>query len=107
VSAPDLRSITLITYPSVGNEVIQALHRGGINTASFHRARGSSIGDPVARGGVPVQHEQDVVTVVVSSEIADEIFQFLFQLFGSKEDRPGFLYMAKLSRSSDFKLPKI
>jgi hypothetical protein len=96
----NLFEITLITHPGVGNQAVEALHRAGIQTANFHRARGSSIGESV-------QHEQDVVSVIVRGDVADEIFEFLFTTFGNRETQPGFLYMAKLGKATEYRLPEI
>ena len=105
--ATELHTITLIANPPAGARVIHALHRGGIDTAGVYRARGSSVGDPLDRRGVPLQQEKEIVTVVVGGDIVDEIFQLMFQLSSLEERSAPFLYVAKLGRASKYVLPEL
>jgi hypothetical protein len=106
-SGQELRSITLITTPAAAGRVIQGLHDEGIDTAAAQRARGSAIGDPVDRSGLPLQQEKEIISVVVPAEMADDIFQLLFRLSSLEDPRGGFLYMAKLGKASQYRLPEI
>lgn len=103
----DMRQITCILYKGGGLQVLEALHKRGVNAASLHHARGSAIGDPAGRNGIPEIFEKEILTVVVSAEEADEIFDFVFE--AAKIDRPhgGFLYMERLQLSVPFVLPSV
>lgn len=105
--ASALHSITLIANPPAGSRVISALNRGGISTAGIYRARGSSVGDPLDKRRVPLQQEKEIVTVLVAGDIAEEIFQLMFQLSSLEERSAPFIYMARLGRASKFLLPDL
>lgn len=99
--------ITCILYHKGGTEVLRALHKRGINSVSLHQARGSAIGDPVGRDGLPVSFEKDILTVIVPAEIADEIFEFIFDTAAIDRPYGGFLYMGFLHRSSEYCLENL
>jgi hypothetical protein len=57
--------------------------------------------------GLPVSFEKDILTVIVPSEIADEIFEFIFTTAGIDRPYGGFLYMGTLHRSSEYVLESL
>jgi len=97
-----MKFITCILYHKGGTEVLRALHKRGINSVALHQARGSAVGDPVGHDGLPVSFEKDILTVIVPSEIADEIFELIFTTAGIDRPYGGFLYMGTLHRSSEY-----
>jgi hypothetical protein len=105
VTSGEQRIITLVIYAGGGRKVLEALYGRGIRTASLQSARGSSVGDPIRRRGLPVQYEKDVVSVVVPVASADEVFHFLFDAGGVDRPHGGFLYMARLGRTTEYRLP--
>ncbi|MBN2301655.1 MAG: hypothetical protein JXN60_03965 [Lentisphaerae bacterium] len=96
--------ITCIVTTGNGIKLIKALHAKKIISTAFHHARGSSIGDPVDRKGIPLQQEREIVTVIVPSEIADEIFEFLYDTVDMNRRNNGFIYMGSLNRCSAYQL---
>jgi nitrogen regulatory protein PII len=102
-----MKSITLVTYPGGGMKVARALQARGIATVSVHRARGSAVGDPAGQRGFPNQFEKDMLTVIVDDSIADEVFELVFEAADVNRPYGGFVYMAKLGRGSEYRLPEI
>jgi hypothetical protein len=99
--------ITCVLYRGGGIEVLKALRKRGIDTANLHHARGSAIGDPADRTGLPASFAKEIVTVTVDADRADELFEFIFDT--AQIDRPhgGFLYMQKIRHLSPYALPNV
>jgi len=99
--------ITCILYRGCGIELLDALHKRGINRTAMCRARGFAIGDPVEKRGLPAFFEKEIMYVLVPADTADEIFEFVFE--NAKIDRPygGLLYMEKVSKASPYVLMNI
>jgi nitrogen regulatory protein PII len=96
--------ITCVLYRKGGLAVLDALRKRGIESAALWHARGSAIGDPVGKNGLPVSFEKEIVVVAVPAQDADEIFEFIFET--AEIDRPygGLLYMEPLRRATSFVL---
>lgn len=103
----DSRLITCILPKGAGIPLLESLHNYGLTTANFYYSRGSDVGDPIDRSGMPIQTQKEIVTVVVSGKNADEMFEFVID--HGRIDRPngGFVYMAELRKSVPFVLPEI
>lgn len=103
----EVKLITAILYRGGGSKVLKALHGRGINTASMNHARGSSIGDPAGKNGIPVSFEKEIVTVVVPAGEADEVFEMIFHEADLNRPHGGLLYMEDLKRSVPYVLPDL
>ncbi len=57
-------------------------------------------------GGKRGRLEVDIITIVVESDRADEIFDFIHDKARIGEYHSGFMYQGKLTRSTVFTLPK-
>ncbi len=75
----------------------------GVIMADVHSARGFSGSD--ARG-VFNRMERDVLSAVVPSHRAEEIFQWLLEEAEVTTQRGRFLYMARLQGATPFRLPE-
>jgi len=102
----EFKSITLITAPGKGLPLVEELYKRNLPMVDLHHARGSHIGAPVRRNGMPVETEQEIVTCVVDAGQADEVFAQIFELGGVDQPDGGFMYMQSLTRSTQLKLPK-
>ena len=104
---PDAKVITCVLYKGGGFKLIEALRKRGLTRANLHHARGSAIGDPVRKNGLPRQFEKEIVTVVTPAAQADELFEFLYHEADIKSPRGGFLYMRKAVHATPFLLPDL
>ena len=97
-----MKLVTCILYQGGGLDVLKYLHKLGINKTALYHARGSGIGDPVAKNGLPHSFEKEILTIIVEDSEADNIFDMVFEI--AKIDRPygGFLYMEKLGRVTPY-----
>lgn len=90
--------ITCILPEGEGHSLLEKLKsQKNVVTASLHHARGSGLAGAKKRKGFITEIKKDMVTVAVSSDIADDIFTFIF--FEANLNRPhvGIVYMEKLS----------
>jgi hypothetical protein len=101
---PGAKLITCVLYHGGGLEVQKHLHKNGINRTALYHARGSAIGDPVDRKGLPPSFEKEILLIAVNEKEADGIFDMIFDI--ARIDRPhgAFIYMEKLKRITGYSL---
>lgn len=103
-SAGPMKVITGALYHGAGLKVLKVLHERGVNAAGVQTARGSTIGDPAGRSGLPTQFEKDLLTVVVPAAQADAILELVFEAADIDRTHGAFLYVADLGRSTPYVL---
>lgn len=99
--------ITCILPKGICINVIKSLkEEKGVITANINTARGLGKLTPLAYRGVGEQSEKEILTVAVASEIADEVFEYIFD--EARIDRPhgGLIYMSSLDSISAYSLPE-
>ena len=102
----DIKRITCFLPKGVGVHLVELLHdEKNIDSTSVHTGRGlptvASLND--YRDWI----EQDVLTVLVETERADEIFAFIF--FKGELNKPGggFIYQTSLTKASRDSIPSM
>jgi len=99
--------ITCILPKGICINVIKSLkEEKGVITANINTARGLGKLTPLAYRGVGEQSEKEILTVAVASEIADEVFEYIYD--EARIDRPhgGLIYMSSLDSVSAYSLPE-
>ena len=79
----------------------------GIHTGHFHYGRGVGRDSHIRDRGIGEQQEREIFEVVVTPEIAEDIFAFMFDQAKMDEPHGGMLYMASLPRSTVITMPDI
>ena len=79
----------------------------GIITANVNTARGMGKLTPNAYRGVGEQTEKEILDVVIESERADEIFEFIYETAEINRPHGGIIYMSALQQASAYSLPEI
>lgn len=100
----DIKCITCFLPKGTGIRIVEMLHaEKKIDSTNVHTGRGLRTVESVKDYGAWT--EQDVLTVVVDAERADEIFAFIF--FQGELNKPGggFIYQTSLIKSSHYELP--
>ena len=100
--------ITCILPHGIALDVLHKLKdEKGIIEASVNTARGMGKLTPLAHRGVGEQTEKDIINVVVPSERADELFEYIFH--EARIDRPhgGIIFMEALEQATQFVLPEV
>lgn len=91
--------ITCILPKGKATNILSLLHEEKkIDSANMYSGRG---------GGRRGRLEVDVLTVVVSEERADEIFEYIYLNAEVGNFHGGFMYQAKLNKTTPFTLPQI
>ncbi|MCB0351456.1 MAG: hypothetical protein KDD38_09750 [Bdellovibrionales bacterium] len=98
------KSITLITSPGKGLPLIEELHKRKHQMLDLNHARGSYIGAPIKKNGLPVETEQEIITCIISADKADDVFADIFELAEVNKPGGGFMYMQDLKRSTQMVL---
>ncbi|MBI4178507.1 hypothetical protein HY522_03665 [bacterium] len=101
----DTRLITCILPRGSGKPLLEAIHQRGATSGNLYFARGSNIGDPLGKSGIPPQVEKEIVTVLVGKKEAGEMFDFVIDAGQISRDGGGFVYMGELRKSVPFVLP--
>lgn len=90
------------------HEVIKKLkEEKNILTAYVNTARGMGKLTPGANRGVGEQTEKEILDVIVDEIIADEIFEYIYEV--AEIDRPhgGIIYMTKVQQTTPYVLPDL
>ena len=103
----DATLITAVVQTGYGEIITDALLEVGIQGASVHSAMGTGIRERLGALGVAVDAERDIVTVIVSSDEVDRLFERVY--FAAKLDTPGmgFMYATPLVQAATYVPPTI
>ena len=100
--------ITCILPKGVAVCVIEKLRDTyGLISANIKSARGVGKITPLAYRGVGGQSEKEILTVVVPTESADELFEFIYETAEINRPHGGLIYMNALSMATIFTLPEL
>jgi len=98
----DVALITCIVQRGVGDVIVKAAREAGAQGATVYFARGTGIRERLGILGVAVEVEKEVVSVVVSSDQVDRIFERMY--LAGKLDTPGmgFMYITPLEKAATY-----
>ncbi len=100
--------ITCLLPKGVALGIVKALkEEKGIFKANINSARGLGKITPLAYRGVGEQSENEILTVVVEYQLADEIFEFIYEEADINRPHGGMMYQCDLQKSSPFILPEL
>lgn len=98
------KSITLITTPGRALPLMELLHKAGHTMLDIKHARGSFIGGKSLKNGTPIEIEQEILTCVTESQIADEVFAKIYDWAEVHQPNGGFMFMQDLKMSTKLSL---
>jgi len=81
------------------------LKEKGITAMSMHHARGAGRSGQT-RQGIGHYLENNILTIAVSEDEADDIFNYIFTEAGINADHRGLIFMEKLARLTPYILPE-
>ncbi|MBT4161444.1 MAG: hypothetical protein HOC70_14355 [Gammaproteobacteria bacterium] len=79
----------------------------GIQCGNFHFGRGIGRDSHIRERGIGEQQEREIFEVVVSEDMADEIFEYIFFKAEMSEPHGGMIYMTDVPRSTVMTLPEL
>ena len=100
--------ITAILPKGVSLDVIKKLkEEKNISTANVNYARGTGKLTPLKYRDDVVEREKEILTVIVSKENCDEIFEYVYNMADIDKPHGGVMYMYSLGKSTEYSLPDI
>lgn len=100
------KRITCFLPKGTGVKMVEILHsEKNISSTNVHSGRGQKTAESGKEYGA--WNEQDILTVIIDENRAEEIFEYIF--FQGKLNKPGggFIFQSDLNRATSFKLPDI
>jgi nitrogen regulatory protein PII len=100
--------ITCILPKGIALDVIKLLkEQYDIVSANINNARGVGKITPLIYRGIGAQSEKEILTVVVKEDIADELFEFIYNEANINRPHGGLMFMNKLSKASIYRMPEV
>jgi len=98
----DVSLITCIVQRGLADEIVKAARQAGAQGATVHYARGTGVRERLGILGVAVEVEKEVISVVVSTDQADRIFETMY--LAGRMDTPGmgFMYITPLEKAATY-----
>ena len=96
----DVALITCIIQRGMADRVVHAARDAGAQGATVYFARGTGVRERLGVLGVAVDAEKEVVSIIVSSDQVDRIFERMY--LAGKLDTPGmgFMYVTRLDKAA-------
>ena len=78
-----------------------------IISCNINNARGVGKITPLAYRGIAGQSEKEILSVTVSAERADDIFEFIYHKADINRPHGGIMYIHPLFKSTEYRLPDL
>jgi len=99
----DLCLLTCVVQTGYIDEVLKAAREAGASAGVIsHHARGIGLRERLGLLGIAVEAEKDVITILVSTEQRDLIFDTVFRAASLDTPGRGFIYITPLEKASTF-----
>ncbi len=98
----DVALITCIIQRGAADEVINAAQEAGAQGATVYYARGSGVRERLGILGLAIEVEKEVITIVVSTDQLDRVFDRMY--VAGKLDTPGMgiMYVTPLEKAATY-----
>lgn len=98
----DVALITCVIQRGTADEVINAAEEAGAQGATVYYARGSGVRERLGILGLAIEVEKEVITIVVSTDQVDRVFDRMY--VAGKLDTPGMgiMYVTPLEKAATY-----
>lgn len=99
----DVAMITCVVQKGHSEDILKAAREIGVMTGAFgYRARGTGIRERLGLLGIAVEAEREVISMLVSTEQQDLVFDMIYR--AGKLDVPGmgYMYITPLEKASAY-----
>lgn len=98
----DVSLITCIVQRGIANDIVKAATNAGAQGATMYYARGCGVRERLGVFGLAVDVEKEVITILVSSDQVDRIFEKMY--LAGKLDTPGMglIYVTQLEKAATY-----
>ena len=103
----DVALITCVVQKGAAEHIIDAARDSGAQGATIHFAKGMGVRERLGLLGVAVEVEKEVISIVVSSEQVDRIFEKMY--LAGKLDTPGMgiMYITHVEKAATYIPPEV
>jgi len=99
----DAALITCVIQVGRGEEILKAARKLGVSVgSSVHHAKGTGVRRRFGLWGIAVETEKDVVSVLVSAEQRDVVFDALYRAGELDTPGVGFMYITPLEKVATY-----
>lgn len=101
----DVSLLTCVVQSGFGETVLKAARDVGATRAISQHARGIGMRERLGILGIAVEAEKEVITILVSSEQQDLVYDTVYRAAGLDAPGRGIIYMTRLEKASTY-IPK-
>ena len=99
----DVSLLTCVVQSGFGEVVLEAAREMGARTGAIsHNARGSGVRERLGILGIAVEAEKEVVSVLVSSEQRDLVYDTIYRAVDLDVPGRGYIYVMPLEKVSTY-----
>jgi nitrogen regulatory protein PII len=99
----DVSLLTVIVQVGLAEDILKAARDAGATAGAIsHHARGIGVRERLGILGVAVETEKDVISVLVSNEQRDLIFDTIYRAAGLDTPGRGFIYVTPLEKAATY-----
>ncbi len=99
--------ITCIVQRGLGDEIFKAAREAGAQGATINFARGTGVRERLGILGVAVEVEKEVISIVVSTEQVERVFEKMFIAGNLDTPGMGLMYITPLEKAATYIPPEI
>ena len=99
----DVSLLTCVVQTGLRDEVLKAARDAGAFTGAIsHSARGIGVRERLGLLGVAVETQKDVISILISTEQTDLVFDTVYKAAGLDTPGRGFIYVTPLEKVSTY-----
>jgi nitrogen regulatory protein PII len=99
----DVSLLTVVVQVGLSEDILKAARDAGATAGAIgHHARGTGVRERLGILGVAVETEKDVISVLVSNEQRDLVFDTIYRAAGLDTPGRGFIYATPLEKAATY-----
>lgn len=98
----DVALITCIVQRGVADTVVKAAQEAGAQGATVYYARGSGVRERLGVLGLAIEVDKEVITIVVSTDQVDRVFEKIYVAGKLETPGMGFMYVTPLEKAATY-----
>ena len=103
----DVALITCVVQRGVADAIIKAAREAGAQGATVNFASGMGVRERLGLLGVAVNVEKEVISIVVSKEQAERVFESMYLAGNLDTPGMGIMYLTSLEKAATFVPPDV
>jgi nitrogen regulatory protein PII len=99
----DVNLLTCVVQSGLSEVILKAARDVGATSGAIsHHARGTGVRERLGIWGIAVEAEKEVISILVSSEQRDLVYDTLYRAAGMDIPGRGFIYITSLEKASTY-----